>query len=202
MKDRFMTMSFEGFRALVLHRPHPNTVALEKQFLRIGVNIVAAWPDFPAGYAATDFDIVLFDADNGFDEQFPWPPGDAPVPTIALIGSEAPGRITWAISHGADAQMLKPIGSSGVYSAMVSASCAFARRKDLEQRVSKLEERLSNRENLAEATAILMVRRHMQAREAYALLRKQAMSEQRTLDDVAQSVIDEMNSQIAKSKPR
>ena len=43
-------------------------------------------------------DFLFFDADLGHDAQFPWAPGAAPMPPIALIGSEAPGRIEWALS--------------------------------------------------------------------------------------------------------
>lgn len=185
MNDSFMTPSFEGFRALILHRAHPNTEALERQFARIGMTAVTCWPELQESASFAEFDILLFDADMGYDEQFPWAAGDAPIPTIALIGSEAPGRVTWAVSHGADAQLLKPIGSSGVYAALVIATHAFRRRKELEQKVAAVGERLANRENLAEATAILMVRHGISANAAYQRLRRQAMEERRTIDDIA-----------------
>ncbi len=190
MNNGFMTPSFEGLRALILHRQHANTEALERQFARIGVSAVTVWPELAAEQSFQDFDVLMFDADMGYDEQFPWSAGEAPIPTIALIGSEAPGRITWAVSHGADAQLLKPIGSSGVYSALVIATHAFKRRKSLSSEVATLSERLANRENLAEATAILMVRERLPANAAYALLRRRAMDERRTIDEVAQIVLE------------
>ncbi|MBD9450001.1 ANTAR domain-containing protein [Rhizobium sp. RHZ02] len=190
MNNGFMTPSFEGLRALILHRQHANTEALERQFARIGVSAVTVWPELAAEQSFQDFDVLMFDADMGYDEQFPWSAGEAPIPTIALIGSEAPGRITWAVSHGADAQLLKPIGSSGVYSALVIATHAFKRRKSLASEVATLSERLANRENLAAATAILMVRERLPADAAYALLRRRAMDERRTIDEVAQIILE------------
>jgi len=190
MNNGFMTPSFEGLRALILHRKHANTEALERQFARIGVSAVTVWPELAAEQSFQDFDVLMFDADMGYDEQFPWSAGEAPIPTIALIGSEAPGRITWAVSHGADAQLLKPIGSSGVYSALVIATHAFKRRKSLSSEVATLSERLANRENLAEATAILMVQERLPADAAYALLRRRAMDERRTIDEVAQIILE------------
>lgn len=190
MNNGFMTPSFEGLRALILHRQHANTEALERQFARIGVSAVTVWPELAAEQSFQDFDVLMFDADMGYDEQFPWSAGEAPIPTIALIGSEAPGRITWAVSHGADAQLLKPIGSSGVYSALVIATHAFKRRKSLSSEVATLSERLANRENLAEATAILMVQERLPADAAYALLRRRAMDERRTIDEVAQIILE------------
>jgi len=190
MSDRFSTPSFEGTSALILHRAHANTEALARQLARIGVSAVTVWPEVE-GQDFDGYDFLLFDADMGYDAQFPWAAGEAPIPTIALIGSEAPGRVTWAVSHGADAQLLKPIGSSGVYAALVIATHAFGRRKALESHVGDLTARLANRENLAEATALLMVRHGISAATAYARLRRQAMEERRSIDDIAVSILNE-----------
>ncbi|WP_416799264.1 ANTAR domain-containing response regulator [Ciceribacter azotifigens] len=189
MISSYTTPSFEGFRALILHREHANTEALERQFARIGMTAVTCWPELRPPQTFGEFDILLFDADMGYDEQFVWAAGEAPIPTIALIGSEAPGRVTWAVSHGADAQLLKPIGSSGVYAALVIATHAFRRRKELEERVASLEERVARREALAEATAVLMVRHAVSAESAYQMLRRQAMEQRLTIDDAALRIL-------------
>ncbi|RVC13901.1 transcriptional antiterminator, partial [Mesorhizobium sp. M7A.F.Ca.AU.002.02.1.1] len=108
-----------GARAFILHRPHPTVQAITRQLSAIGLITLDCWPELPPETLAADF--VFFDADLGFDEQFPWKPGEAPMPLVALIGSEAPGRIEWALSHKADAQLLKPVGNAGVYSALLIA---------------------------------------------------------------------------------
>lgn len=64
-----------------------------------------------AGPEALGADFVFFDADMGHDEQFPWAPGQSPMPMVALIGS-GPGRIEWALRAGAHAQILKPVGDN------------------------------------------------------------------------------------------
>nr|WP_316656079.1 ANTAR domain-containing protein [uncultured Gellertiella sp.] len=199
MSGAFSTPSFEGLRALILHRAHANTEALERQFARIGVTAHRIWPEITPKDLARGFDLLLFDADMGYDGQFPWAAGAAPVPAIALIGSEAPGRISWAVSHGADAQLLKPIGSSGVYSALVIATRAFERRRALEDRVETLAARLDNRELLAEAVAVLMVRHGIGANAAYNRLRRQAMETRMTMDDVALALLDETRTQKGQS---
>lgn len=185
------TPNFQGWRALVLHRPHQNVDALLAQFARIGIEAERAWPDFPADRSADDFDIVLIDADLGHDEQFPWKQGEAPLPIIALIGSEAPGRIAWTIAQGADAQLLKPIGSAGLYSALMVASHSFARRRTLDREVAALNERLSRRQELAEATALLMLQKNCGADEAYQHLRISAMSRRCSIEEAAAAVIED-----------
>lgn len=190
MNDMRPTPSLIGWRALVLHQPHPNVDALLTQFERIGVSASHHWPEIADLPELDQFNVVLIDADMGYDEQFPWKAGEAPIPVIALIGSEAPGRVSWAMHHGADAQMLKPIGSAGLYSALVAASHAFARRQAMTAEITALRSRLENRELLAEATAILMVRDNISATAAFQKLRLTAMAERVTLEAMAERLVE------------
>lgn len=184
------TPSFIGWRALVVHKPHPNVDALLLQFERIGMAASHCWPEITDLPDLDQFNVVLIDADMGYDGQFPWKPGEAPVPTIALIGSEAPGRVSWAMNQGADAQMLKPIGSAGLYSALVAASHAFAQRKALLAEVAALRARLDSRELLAEATAVLMLRDNISAKAAFQKLRLMAMADRETLEAAAERLVN------------
>ncbi|ODN70361.1 ANTAR domain-containing response regulator [Methylobrevis pamukkalensis] len=114
------------WHAVVLHRPHPAADALVRQLERLRITTRLVWPELTAAEASAD--VVFFDADMGYDGQFPWPAGHAPMPLVALIGSEAPGRVEWALAQGSDAHLLKPIGSAGVYSAILIAAHGFAAR--------------------------------------------------------------------------
>ena len=120
-------------RALILHRSHQTVEAIIRQLTQIGMSAEQHWPELPHDLRPAGYAVVFFDADMGHDEQFPWLAGEAPIPTIALIGSEAPGRIAWAIKHGADAHLLKPVAGGGIYSAVLLAREAFARRQVLRQ---------------------------------------------------------------------
>ncbi|UUP18668.1 ANTAR domain-containing response regulator [Nitratireductor thuwali] len=184
------TPNFVGWRALILHRPHQNVDALLAQCARIGISGQQAWPALDDPDAMRAFSVLLIDADMGHDGQFPWPPGLAPMPVIALIGSEAPGRIAWTIGQGADAQLLKPIGSAGLYSALVVASQGFARRRTQAEEIALLKQRLSKRQVVAEATAILMLKHNCDAGTAFDTLRMTAMAERRTIEDAAAGIVE------------
>jgi len=187
MTRPFRTPNFRGWRALVLHKPGPVTEALLRQFGRLGMQGQVAWPDIPAGSAA---EVLFFDADLGHDGQFPWPPGGAPMPLIALIGSEAPGRVEWALTHCPQAHLLKPLGSAGVYSALVIASHAHAAQSRLEQAVASLRSRLSRRPAVLQAVLELMRREGIETSEAaYARLRRLAMASQRSIEDTADDLL-------------
>jgi len=145
----------------------------------------------PENADITPFNIVFFDVDMGYDGQFPWQPQQAPVPTVALIGSEAPGRIDWALRQGADAQLIKPIGSAGVYSALVIAMHNFHRRHALATEIGALRESLDQREAVAQATAIVMLAENLSPKQAYQKLRLAAMAERISVEAAARRFLNE-----------
>lgn len=189
MSTRGDTPSFEQRRAVVLHRPHATVDSILRQLVQIGMEADHFWPDLPADLDAGRYGVIFFDADLGHDAQFPWAAGEAPMPAVALIGSEAPGRIAWAIKHGADAQLLKPVAGGGIYSAVLIAREAFARRLALRREVDALNERLGKREAVAEATALLMVGQNLSPEAAYRELRLQAMAERLSIEAMAAKLV-------------
>ena len=175
-----------GAKAFVLHRPHANLTAIMRQLSAIGLSVTDCWPELPPEALGADF--VFFDVDLGFDEQFPWAPGEAPMPIIALIGSEAPGRIEWALSHNADAQLLKPVGNSGVYSALLIARQSFAARRQLADEIATLQARVAERQTIVRAVAALSSQ-GIDDERAYAQLRSLAMGWQVNLEEAARRVV-------------
>ena len=175
-----------GAKAFVLHRPHATVTAIARQLTAIGLEAVECWPELPPDSLAADF--VFFDVDMGFDEQFPWRSGEAPMPTIALIGSEAPGRIEWALSQKADAQLLKPVGNAGVYSALLIARQAFEARRRLADEVAALQSRVAERQTVVRAVAALSTQ-GLDDERAYAQLRSLAMNWQVSIEQAARRVV-------------
>lgn len=175
-----------GAKAIVLHRPHPMVTAIGRQLSAIGMRYCEAWPDLPVDAMTANF--IIFDADMGHDEQFPWAPGVAPMPMIALIGSEAPGRIQWVISQNADAHLLKPIGNSGVFSALLIASHAFEARKRQAVEITDLRGRVNARQTIVRAVAVLSAR-GIDEEQAYAQLRSLAMTWRVSMEDAADQIV-------------
>ena len=65
-----------------------------------------------------------------------------PVPFVALLASEAPGRIAWALDQGADALIAKPVSASGCLSGIGMATRRHAEARQLNERIARLEERV------------------------------------------------------------
>ncbi|WP_457940426.1 ANTAR domain-containing response regulator [Mesorhizobium sp. 10J20-29] len=186
MKRGFRIPNLGGATALIVHRPHGVVAAIARQLTAIGVNAVDCWPDLPSDALAADF--LFFDSDLGHDAQFPWAPGAAPMPAIALIGSEAPGRIEWALNQNADAHLLKPVGNAGVYSALLIARRAFDARKRLDAEIVDLRNRVAERHTIVQAVTLL-ASRGLDDEQAYAQLRALAMSWQISMEDAARRVV-------------
>lgn len=175
-----------GARAVILHRPHPIVTALVRQLTAIGLDVAQAWPEL--GPDAIGADYVFFDADMGHDGMFPWPEGQPPMPMIALIGSEAPGRIEWSLRAGAHAQLLKPVGDNGAFSALLIARDAFDAQKALFAEIADLKRRLDGRQTVVRAVTLLAARGKTEE-EAYAQLRQMAMAWRISFEDAAIRIV-------------
>lgn len=186
MKTLLDIAGLDGARAIVLHPEHERLPLLLRQLRAIGLSVETAWPLLPA--AAISADIVLYDVDMGHDEQFPWNHGAAPMPMIALVESEAPGRLEWASRVGADALLMKPLGAEGVFAALLVARQAFELRRSLAAEITSLRQRLSARQTVVQAVNIL-ARRAVSEDAAYDQLRQLAMAWQVTMEAAAHQVV-------------
>ena len=110
------------------------------------------------------------------------------MPMIALIASEAPGRLRWAMTMGAHAQLIKPVGGKGVYAALLVARSNFDRANEAAACIADLESRLSARQTIVQAVMIFVLRGKSQG-EAYELLRQTAMAWRVTIEEAAKRLV-------------
>jgi two-component system, response regulator / RNA-binding antiterminator len=186
MKGRVRIQNLGRARAIILHRPHPTVQALTRQLQAIGLEVAQVWPELGPDALAADF--IFFDADMGYDAQFPWAPGASPMPMIALIGSEAPGRIEWSLQMGAHAQLLKPVGDNGAYSALLIARDTLEAQRSLSAEIADLRRRIDERRTVVRAVALLAAR-GLPEDAAYARLRRMAMDWRVSFEDAALRVV-------------
>ncbi|SFT94263.1 ANTAR domain-containing response regulator [Sedimentitalea nanhaiensis] len=173
-------------RAVIVHPAPDHVAALMRQLNAIGLSVTNAWPDLPASAITADF--IFYDTDMGHDAQFPWGPGTAPMPMIALVGTEAPGRIEWAARMGADALLLKPVGSSGAFSALLMARHSFELRRTLTSEIKQLRQRMSARQTVVQAVALLSAQGKSQD-AAYDQLRQLAMAWRINVEEAAARIV-------------
>jgi AmiR/NasT family two-component response regulator len=152
----------------------------------LGLRAEARWRPLHSG---EEVDIILVDADEGWDGLLPWTPAERPAPLVALLASEAPGRIAWALDQGSDALIAKPVMASAVYPALVMATRRHAEARLLSERIAKLEERVRLRPLVHAAVRALMVAEGCDENEAFGRLRREAMRTRLSLEQAAGSLL-------------
>lgn len=180
------TPGFTGLRAVILHRANDDVQRLTRQLGVLGLDTHVQWQ--PLKTTATA-DLVLVDADAGWAGILPWERDKNPVPLIALLSSEAPGRVAWALDHGANALISKPVAASAVYPALVMAFRFHAQRLQIARELDEMRERLRLRPLVLAAVQALMQRFDLDEAAAYRQLRQQAMQSQLALEHVAADVL-------------
>lgn len=178
--------NFLGCRVLILHPPSGNMTVLSEQLKRLGVQAELRWP--VEAVSAAGFDLIFFDADRGYDGLFGWPAGQAPVPLIALMGSEAPGRIQWALAQMPSAYLVKPLGVNGIFSALAIAFHDFAYKAELKGRIEELNRRMKARPSVLIAINLVQASLRIDPEAAYELLRSEAMNRQITVETLCAQI--------------
>lgn len=179
--------NFRGRHALVLHRADSNSETLVRQLENLGLTTRCKWP--ADDVTAAGIDVVFFDADLGYDGLFAWPASQAPIPLIAVMGSEAPGRIEWTLSQGPSAYLIKPIGSTGVFSALAIAFRTFETQQQLQGNLADLARRVEARPVLFKAILIVMEGFGLDESEAYRLLRTQSMKHRVSIEELSNLIV-------------
>lgn len=192
--------NFRQRRALVLHRDDFNRTALVGQLGKLGLVVDALWPVGDPRRVQGDF--VFFDADLGYDGLFPWLSGEPPVPLVAMVGSEAPGRVEWALGQSPSAFMLKPVGSTGAFSALVVASHTFAERQRLTTLVKDLGLRIKARSVVVRAVLRLMQQFAIDEAEALRMLGTVAMRERTSVEALSALVLAESGAVLKRGGQR
>jgi AmiR/NasT family two-component response regulator len=182
-----VTPSFTGQEAVILHRTGETTERLARQLRLLGLTVACQWS--PLGVGKVPGGFVFFDADAGHAGLLPWEPGSTPVPLVALLGSEAPGRIAFALDLGAHALIAKPVLASAVYPALVMASRAHAEARRIAERIARLEERLRLRPLVHQALSVVMAGWNLDEEAAHRHLRQEAMRRGLTVEQVAAGIL-------------
>lgn len=176
------TPNFTGRHAAILHREDANTERLQRQLGLLGIGAVRQWEPLASWDSA---DLVLVDADQGWDDLLPTKDDMLGKPLVALLGSEAPGRIAWAMQQGASAIIPKPVAASAVYPALVMAVSIHEERRAVAERLQYLEERVRMRPLVYAAVEKLRAVRGLDEERAYAILRDCAMRRRLSMEQVA-----------------
>ncbi|MGS5046756.1 MULTISPECIES: ANTAR domain-containing response regulator [unclassified Mameliella] len=176
--------------ALIVHPRDRSADELLQQVNRIGCNFDLKWPlpkTLPEKY-----DLLFVDVTDQSAQRLKSLINSTPKsPSIvAIIGYENPSVLEMIFEIGAHSVLMKPVRAAGVLSSMLMARRFQQEQRRFQKDMTKLREKLDNVQKVNDAKFILMRHRGITEREAYDLIRKQAMAKRTTTTEIAQSIIN------------
>ena len=175
---------------LLVHPRDRSADELLQQVNRIGCSFDHMWPVPRA--LPNKFDIVFVDVtdQSTSDLKAFLDKREHPVTIIAMIGYENPSVLDEILEIGAHSVLMKPVRAVGVLSSMLMARRFQSEQNRFEKDLNKLREKLENLQKVNDAKFILMRHRGITEREAYDLIRRQAMAKRTTTTEIAQAIIN------------
>ncbi|MGK8234452.1 Aliphatic amidase regulator [Roseovarius sp. EC-HK134] len=175
---------------LLVHPRDRSADELLQQVNRIGCSFEHMWP-LPRTLP-DKFDMVFVDVTDQSPQELKafLDRRERPITTIAIVGYENPSTLDVILEIGAHSVLMKPVRAAGVLSSMLMARRFQSEQVRYEKDLSKLREKLENVQKVNDAKFILMRHRGITEREAYDLIRKQAMAKRTTTTEIAQSIIN------------
>ncbi|MDT8325981.1 MAG: ANTAR domain-containing protein [Roseovarius sp.] len=175
---------------LLIHPRDRSADELLQQVNRIGCSFDHMWP-VPCSLP-NKFDMVLVDVTDQSGDKLKGilEKREKPVTIIAIIGYENPSVLNVIFEIGAHAVLMKPVRAVGVLSSMLMARRFQSEQQQFLKNLKKLREKLENVQKVNDAKFILMRHRGITEREAYDLIRRQAMAKRITTTEIAQSIIN------------
>lgn len=148
--------------------------------------------DLPARVEALRPDVILIDTESpGRDvmEQVCLVSRDQPRPIVMFTDEHDPGVMRRAIQSGVSAYIVEGIQASRLQPILDVAMARFESDQALRAQLQAREAQLAERKRIELAKGLLMKMKHCGEEEAYTLMRRQAMSRQQRLIQVAEQII-------------
>lgn len=187
----FFDQNLRDLKVMIFHPRDKTADELLQQIHRIGCSFETTWPIPDALPQNADF-IFVDMIDNSAAKMKPLlqkADGSGPA-VIAIIGYENPSVLDSIFEIGAHAVLVKPLRATGVMSSMLMARRFWSEQNRFNQELGKLKLRLENLQNVNDAKLILMRHHGINDKEAYAIIRKQAMSKRVSTVEIAQAIIN------------
>lgn len=185
---RKVLRNFRGLRALVLQGDVSGRDTLVQTLRKLGLEAQAMASEEASAETFKVADLIFVDADEGSEPIFA--DDEVPdVPIIAIIGSEAPSRLSRVVKARAASHIQKPVRSSGVFTAVLLGINEHAQRQRMAQEATALRRRLAGRRTVVKAVLALMRRWGVDEDAAYQELRSDAMRERIPVEEAAARVL-------------
>ncbi|MFJ2548909.1 ANTAR domain-containing response regulator [Pseudomonas sp. NPDC087612] len=148
--------------------------------------------DLPARVETVHPDVVLIDTESpGRDvmEQVVLVSRDRPRPIVMFTDEYDPGVMRQAIQAGVSAYIVEGIQATRLQPILDVAMARFESDQALKAQLQARDQQLAERKRIELAKGLLMKMKDCNEEQAYTLMRRQAMSKQQKLIQVAEQII-------------
>ena len=148
--------------------------------------------DLPACVETVRPDVVLIDTDSpdrDVMEQVVLVSRDQPRPIVLFTDEHDPGVMRQAIQAGVSAYIVEGIHAARLQPILDVAMARFESDQALKAQLHARDQQLAERKRIELAKGMLMKMRQCDEEQAYTLMRRQAMSKQQKLIQVAEQII-------------
>lgn len=114
---------------------------------------------------------------------------DQPRPIVMFTDEDDPGVMRQAIQSGVSAYIVEGIQSTRLKAILDVAMARFESDQELRAELLAREQQLNERKRIEKAKGLLMKMKNCDEPEAHTLMRRQAMSRQQKLIQVAEQII-------------
>ncbi len=170
---------------------------LVRELQRLRMRVRHVWPS--GGSLPVEADVIYCDYSDDLSLRIPWPIGEAQAALVAILpqtdsfGSEALEAAT------PDAVLARPFTANAIRASLIMARSQFRYEQRLRNKVDRLEENLRSTRTIEHAKSILMAVRALDAEQAYAVMRSQAMARRVPVSAVAAAIVS--SSEILSEEP-
>ena len=148
--------------------------------------------DLPERVEAIRPAVVLIDTDSpsrDVMEQVVMVSRDRPRPIVLFTEDDRPDVMRQAIRAGVSAYIVEGIQAQRLKPILEVAMARFESDQAIRAQLHARDQQLADRKRIEQAKGLLMKMRHCNEEEAYTLMRRQAMSRQQKLIQVAEQII-------------
>lgn len=187
------TQNFSRRRALVVSDDDKAIAVLSGTLAKLGLTVEPATTDLGEAIRAqkdAGTDVLFIDGDLDHSALLAPPDREiAFVPTVGLVGVEAPSRLRTLMLAGTTAFLRKPVYGGSVYSALYLAVNEHNRRSRLSAAVDELETRRHLRRHVIKAVLKVMHARGVDDDAAFQILRREAMRARVSLESFCKQLV-------------
>ncbi|KGK83453.1 histidine kinase [Stutzerimonas degradans] len=188
-------MQSEALRILLVDDTPKKVGRLRSALVDAGFEVIDACSsiiDLPERVETVRPDVVLIDTDSpGRDvmEQVVLVSRDRPRPIVLFTDDDDPNAMRQAIGAGVSAYIVEGIHARRLKPILDVAMARFESDQALRAQLHARDQQLAERKRIELAKGMLMKMRECNEEEAYTLMRRQAMSRQQKLIQVAEQII-------------